>query len=205
MLLLLLIASISIFIFRDSIFRVAPRFPPVNPDTNYSIEGYPVYSRLNWGALPQRDTPPLLPVPSSVVIISHTATRACATFTECSNETQYVQYSFLQKGHRDIGYNFLVGGDGGIYEGRGWDTQNSLRAKSLSISFIGDFNKDLLSDTVQNATKALLDEGVTLGMLSESYKLIGENQTSPLRFYSPGWNAVKEIKKWDHYFAGTML
>ncbi len=25
----------------------------------------------------------------------------------------------------DIGYNFLIGGDGNVYEGRGWDRQGS--------------------------------------------------------------------------------
>lgn len=29
------------------------------------------------------------------------------------------------KGWDDIGYNFMIGGDGAVYEGRGWDSQGA--------------------------------------------------------------------------------
>jgi N-acetylmuramoyl-L-alanine amidase len=43
----------------------------------------------------------------------------------------------------DIGYNFLVGEDGNVYEGHGWDSVGahalSYNPKSIGICFIGDF------------------------------------------------------------------
>jgi N-acetylmuramoyl-L-alanine amidase len=43
--------------------------------------------------------------------------------------------------YSDIAYNFLVGGDGQVYEGRGWDIQDALAKNvndiSLGIAFIG--------------------------------------------------------------------
>lgn len=46
-------------------------------------------------------------------------------------------------GWDDIGYNFLVGDDGNIYEGRGWGIKGAhspkYNANSLGICFIGNF------------------------------------------------------------------
>lgn len=203
MLLALILASL--FVFRENIFNRPPSFNPINPETNKFIQGHPVYSRSNWGALQEKETPPLLSPPNDLVIISHSAALSCHNFEECANQTQHIQYAFFMGGHRDIGYNFLIGGEGGIYEGRGWNYQNSLRAKSISICFIGDFNRDFLSEKAEDAARVLLKEGLKIGSLDKKYILIGENQTSAKRFYSPGWNIVKEIKNWDHYFPGTKL
>jgi len=45
-------------------------------------------------------------------------------FNSSINELKYLKYQFIfisEKGKNDIGYNFLIGQDGVIYEGRGWD------------------------------------------------------------------------------------
>lgn len=40
------------------------------------------------------------------------------------------------RGWGDIAYNFLVGGDGSIYVGRGWDTEVSENNKTSPKLFI---------------------------------------------------------------------
>lgn len=64
----------------------------------------------------------------------------------------------------DLGYSFLVGGDGRIYEGRGWKgvgahtvNYNSI---SLGISFMGNFDKERPSAAMINAARNLIDCGV---------------------------------------------
>lgn len=48
-----------------------------------------------------------------------------------------------RKGWNDIGYNFLVGEDGNVYEGRGWGKQGAhsvpFNKKSIGICIIGDY------------------------------------------------------------------
>ena len=56
-------------------------------------------------------------------------------------------FFFHQIGWSDIGYSFLVGGDGNIYEGRGWDIIGAHTAgynsKGYAASFIGSFMNKL--------------------------------------------------------------
>lgn len=44
----------------------------------------------------------------------------------------------------DIGYNFLIGEDGNVYEGRGWGVKGAhfpaYNPRSLGICFIGSFD-----------------------------------------------------------------
>jgi N-acetylmuramoyl-L-alanine amidase len=46
-------------------------------------------------------------------------------------------------GWADIGYNFVVGEDGNIYEGRGWNAKGAhapaYNGRSIGICIIGDF------------------------------------------------------------------
>ena len=59
----------------------------------------------------------------------------------------YTSCSHCVSGWSDIGYSFLVGGDGNIYEGRGWDIIGAHTAgynsKGYAASFIGDFTSKL--------------------------------------------------------------
>ena len=69
-------------------------------------------------------------------------------------------------GWSDIGYNFLVGDDGNVYEGRGWDLQGAHvfghNSRSIGISFIGNFQQRLPSTAARNATKQLIRCGVSM-------------------------------------------
>ena len=52
------------------------------------------------------------------------------------------------KNWEDIGYNFLVGEDGNIYEGRGWGKHGAhskpYNSKSIGICMIGNFNSKFI-------------------------------------------------------------
>lgn len=56
-----------------------------------------------------------------------------------------------QKGWSDIGYNFLVGEDGNVYEGRGWDKQGAhskpFNSKSIGICIIGNYTSNIKNNT----------------------------------------------------------
>jgi len=64
----------------------------------------------------------LLPRPVPTVIIHHTVTPACTTLTDCCARIRAMQNHHMNtNGWLDIGYNFLTGEDGHVYEGRRWN------------------------------------------------------------------------------------
>lgn len=107
----------------------------------------------------------------------------------------------------DIFYNFLVGGDGMVYEGRGWDLQafvadydtEYLDDTSIRISLIGRFNVVEPSDIIIQATMSLLDFAVKNKKLFREYKLLCLRQLSNT-IGNPGqylFDVVKQWKEWD--------
>jgi hypothetical protein len=97
--------------------------------------------RSNWGGDPPLKQPKRMKGPADLVIIAHTATKSCSTISECSEIVAAVQKHHLQT-DADIRYNFLIGGDGNMYVGRGWGANNPQRNQSISVSFIGNYLHD---------------------------------------------------------------
>lgn len=99
-------------------------------------------------------------------------------------------------------YNFLVGGDGAIYEGSGWykvgkHTKNYLNAKSVCIAFIGSYNDHVPSAHQIEIVKKVIAWGVKEKKLMEKYELYAQCQLVPTD--SPGATLIDEIKSWDNY------
>lgn len=104
----------------------------------------------------------------------------------------------------DISYNFLVGGDGYIYEGRGWGVrsphQGFANNNNIDINFIGDFSVyDVPTPTQVDAVKNLLERAVQDCHLDANYVLVAHNSTVPT--LSPGRNVYVIISTWDHFDA----
>ncbi|KAF8788034.1 Peptidoglycan-recognition protein SC2 like protein [Argiope bruennichi] len=100
-----------------------------------------IVTRAQWGARTGRPVPAMR-VPVSHVFIHHTDGATCNSKDSCSKVARQIQnYHIDVKKWRDIGYSFLVGGDGRIYEGRGWEKVGShtlgYNARSIGISFMG--------------------------------------------------------------------
>jgi N-acetylmuramoyl-L-alanine amidase len=104
-------------------------------------------------------------------------------------------------GWNDIGYSFLVGGDGSVYEGRGWDTEGAFaygyNRKAIGIAFIGTFIKELPVPKQILAGKQLIEEGVTKQKISADYKLLAHRQVSATE--SPGQAFFELLKTWPHW------
>lgn len=110
---------------------------------------------------------------------------------------QSFQSYHVNRGHPDIGYNFLIGGDANIYVGRGWDVQNFHQDNSIGISFIGNYIFDELTNDMIEAAKSLLRRGVELRKLSRKYRIVAHNQTFSTQ--SPGVNIYNVIKEWANF------
>ncbi|XP_020816697.1 peptidoglycan-recognition protein LC isoform X3 [Drosophila serrata] len=155
-----------------------------------------------WGGRPPKKKLDPLELPAHRVIISHTVAYGCDSLKICSDRAQVVQSFHMDSwGWDHVGYNFMVGGDGRVYEGRGWDYigahTKGYNHGSIGISFIGTFTKEKPEDRQLKACQLLMEEGVRLKKLDPNYKLFGHRQLSATE--SPGEMLYKIIQTWPHW------
>jgi N-acetylmuramoyl-L-alanine amidase len=102
----------------------------------------------------------------------------------------------------DIGYSFVAGGDGNVYEGRGWDVTNMhtgfVKRCNVGISLIGNFVHDTPTNGQIEAVQELIALGVRLGKVDENYKLVAMNET--FSTLSPGVVVYGMMTEWPHFW-----
>ncbi|XP_068144620.1 peptidoglycan-recognition protein SC1a [Drosophila tropicalis] len=171
--------------------------------SQYMVQGVYVVSKAEWGGRAPSWTVALGNY-LGYAIIHHTAGSYCETRAACGAVLRSVQnYHMDSLGWPDIGYNFLIGGDGAVYEGRGWNHMGAHAAEwnpySIGISFLGNFNWDTLEPNMIASAKELLQDAVNRGQLSSGYVLYGHRQVSATE--CPGTNIWNEIRSWSHWAA----
>lgn len=95
-----------------------------------------------------------------------------------------MQQHYFGIGLNDIPWNFLVGGDGAIYEGRGFKFQGEIPIRSISsfigfgyhIAFIGNFSTQNPSPDLVFTFENFLNNAVQREVLSEDYQIFLEDQ-----------------------------
>lgn len=140
--------------------------------------------RAVWLAQPPQRDLPALSTPVPMVIVLPTNSENCSTQAECVFRVRFMQTFDIESQQRDdISYNFLIGGDGNVYIGRGWDHMGAhlqgYDERSLSFAYIGTFQNQKPSPKQLNVTKLLLQEGVEEGKIASNYKLIGASSLEP--------------------------
>ncbi|KAL0867746.1 hypothetical protein ABMA27_008467 [Loxostege sticticalis] len=162
---------------------------------------YKLYKREEWGALPAVGVVPLnTPVP--YVVIHHTyIPAACNTTEMCKSSMKSMQNYHNSLGWGDIGYNFCIGSEAGVYEGRGWENKgiHAGRANGVSVGIclIGDWRTELPPQSQLEATKALIKTGIKEGYIRPDYKLVGHKQVMATE--CPGGALYQLISTWDHF------
>ncbi|EFA01280.1 Peptidoglycan-recognition protein LE-like Protein [Tribolium castaneum] len=176
---------------------------PIDPQANLTLPPkLKLVSRLEWLAQPPVQPANPLAVPVPYVIILHTATENCSSQAQCIFHVRFIQTFHIEsRSWWDIGYNFLVGGDGEAYEGRGWKSEGAhtygYNAKSIGIAFIGTFNSFKPPERQITACKQLIAKGVELGFIRKDYKLLAHRQLETTQ--SPGAALYEEMKTWEHW------
>lgn len=162
---------------------------------------FDIIHRDEWLAQPAKSAA-TLKVPVSTVIIAHTAGGQCFNKSDCTYIVQNIQnYHIHNRGFTDIAYNFLVAGNGLIYEGRGWEKPGvhtpGFNNKSICIAFLGKFSNVEPPEVQMNATQFLIMDGLKNQKVTADYKLFGQRQL--IATESPGLSLYKLIRKWPHW------
>jgi N-acetylmuramoyl-L-alanine amidase len=104
-----------------------------------------IISRKEWGARAPTGGNTRFTRTPLYAVIHHGSTKTyCKTQSECARIVRsYQNYHIDTQKWGDIGYNFLVGEDGNVYEGRGWNAVGAhargYNWNSIGICVIGDF------------------------------------------------------------------
>ncbi|XP_013378923.1 uncharacterized protein LOC106150586 [Lingula anatina] len=161
--------------------------------------------RAGWGARhSQHVLEPFHHLPLNTTIIYHTASIECTTNELCCSVIQKIQLDHMETFHHwdNIGYNFLIGEDGVVYEGRGWDFIGAhtptWNKKSIGIAMIGNFCDHKPNNIAMEALINLLKYGVYLGKLDPNFSVLGQCQIRE-RQESPGKYLYDVIRKWRHW------
>jgi peptidoglycan recognition protein len=140
--------------------------------------------------------------PVTYAVIHHSAGNTCTTKSTCISYVRGIQNLHMDtNGWGDIGYNFLVGEDGNIYEGRGWKIKGAhcptYNSNSIGICVMGDYRTRVPNSLAQNAVKALIQCGKEKGILKSTYTLKGHRDGCSTE--CPGQSFYNLIRTWPNY------
>lgn len=95
----------------------------------------------------------------------------------------------------------VLGGDGNVYEGRGWNTHGEhtkgYNHRSICIAFIGFLSKDQPPLRQLCAAEKLIAYAMKSGKLTADYRFSGRRQL--IETESPGDELYKIIMEWPHW------
>ncbi|XP_054264609.1 peptidoglycan-recognition protein 1-like [Macrosteles quadrilineatus] len=167
------------------------------------IEPYPIVSRQEWGALPPKD-PDMKKIkqPIQIALFWKTKTEECYSQDECKKFLQERQkYDFEENEYNDIQYNFYIGGDGTVYEGRGWeveadkDSDNYETAnRSVDVAYIGTFEDKELSPELIKVGCDLIIWAKKMNFMHEHFNIttLWEDHVHILRPKFTGYNPMDD-------------
>jgi N-acetylmuramoyl-L-alanine amidase len=164
-----------------------------------------VARRWDWNARPgKRPGTPLYSIPRQVVI-HHSVTAECHSDSACKQSVKNFQGMHMNgNGWNDIGYSFMIGGNGLILEGRGYFTQGAhagntwVNKNSIGINLVGNFEYGKSpSDAQVTAAKDLIACLVKAGRLRSDYILRGHRNVKATA--CPGKNLYKLLPGWGHF------
>ncbi|KAF7659495.1 hypothetical protein LDENG_00297150 [Lucifuga dentata] len=164
-----------------------------------------IIPRCQWGAKPYQGTPTLLSLPLQFLYIHHTyqPSSPCLSFQKCSTNMRAMQQFHQQeRGWIDIGYSFVIGSDGYVYEGRGWNHVGTHtrghNAIGYGMSVIGNYTATLPSRHSMNLLRhRLVQCAVDGGRLAANFTIQGHRQV--VNTSCPGDIFFSEISSWEHF------
>ena len=106
--------------------------------------------------------------------------------------------------------SFLIGGDGNVYEGRGWNTQGAhtggFNTEGYGVCFLGNFMEHNPSVGAITAYHSLASCMVEEEKISREYQMYGHRQTKPPGGTEcPGDVLYGTIQEWEGWVSGGVI
>ncbi|RLU18216.1 hypothetical protein DMN91_008572 [Ooceraea biroi] len=193
--------SHTLYIAAKMLSRVCLALLLLLPASLANVECPKIIGRTQWTSTPAGAVNYLI-IPILYVVIHHTVTPECNSRQECTSRVDGIRgYHMDDLGWDDIGYSFLIGGDGNVYEGCGWTREGAhtygYNKKSIGIAFIGNFQNKDASQEMLNAAHKLIECGKDQGILRSNVRVIGARQVRQTS--SPGNQLYEQIQDWSEW------
>ncbi|XP_077627756.1 N-acetylmuramoyl-L-alanine amidase [Crocuta crocuta] len=168
-----------------------------------------IHPRCRWGAAPYRGHPTPLQLPLGFLYVHHTYVPAppCTDFARCAANMRSMQ-RFHQdtRGWDDIGYSFVVGSDGYVYEGRGWHWVGAHtrghNSRGFGVAFVGNYTAELPAKAALHIVQDVLPGcAVRAGLLRPDYQLLGHRQL--VHTDCPGDALFNLLRTWPRFAANV--
>ena len=168
-----------------------------------------IFSRSEWGAKKPKKELTSLSLPIRRIIIAHTAddNASCFDSNQCKLRVKKIQEDNLELD--DIPYNFLIGGDGSIFEGRGIEfkgqhTSNvngsSYDEIGICVAFIGTFENISPSTKQIEAFHDLIKHFTDEGSITEDHKIFFHDQLAKPAI--PANSLFETMKTFKKFYPG---
>jgi len=169
-----------------------------------------IITRGEWGARPPVEESSLVPDLLPMLFVHHSAMRECEDQESCSQGVRDIQDLHMDgNGWWDIGYSFLIGGDGNIYEGRGWNIKGAhtggFNTEGYGVCFLGNFMEHNPNEyaiaAYHNLARCMVEEE----KISKEYQMYGHRQTKPSgKTDCPGDVLYSTIQQWEGWMDGNI-
>lgn len=101
----------------------------------------------------------------------------------------------------DIGYHFLIGGDGLAYKGLGWDLHGAhtlpINNRSIAVAFIGFYQDDPPAKKQIKAFWKLMEIGVKHNKIKANYTIFTHKDVTGTP--NPHKTLYDLVSTWPHY------
>ncbi|KAG5680994.1 hypothetical protein PVAND_010468 [Polypedilum vanderplanki] len=172
----------------------------VNVNYPYDLK---IIKRNEWKAVKPSAQPKLLNTPVNIILFDCTGMHECYNERDCSEIVRKIQHEHMTvKGFPDIGYNFIIGNNGLVYEGTGWNIRGSyahddtlLISDGLYELYNASLNYEKMLSIAYNGNEC--DEVPYIEQIFARYFLASEGLRLNKFFYNSmiELNLIKERKK----------
>ncbi|XP_054265410.1 peptidoglycan-recognition protein 2-like [Macrosteles quadrilineatus] len=138
-----------------------------------------IIPRADWQAeVPTSKLPLLTPVES--VLLTYTSTDPCTSEDDCKKLLRDIQKKQMEEQSMpDIQWNFMIGANGSVFEGRGWNTNATkepehtpLDFKSLDIAYIGRTKEKDVTPEMIGAVSELIRYGIENKHINDTFDYV---------------------------------
>jgi N-acetylmuramoyl-L-alanine amidase len=168
----------------------------------------PFVTRAEWGAREPSEPMDNMTTPVHHVFIHHTAAPdQCHDNITCTRDLHSIQnFHIDSRKWGDIGYNFVLGGDGRIYEGRGWSEIGAhtyhMNNMSVALCLIGNFEHVAPPQLMLDLAQKWIECGVEKGIIAKDYELHGHRDQNCTA--CPGQQLYNIIMHWKQFKGGKL-